>query len=336
MIVDSTPTETPRLPFIKPSDRVAVTHQGNGSAVSIPPVTVIIPTHNRPQLMRRALSSVLAQTYEGDIEVIVVFDACEPELPQIALPPNRVIRPLSNTRTRGLAGARNTGILASSHDWVAFLDDDDYWLPDKLALQVQRARECPEAVLIGTAMTVEGEGRQHDRLLPTSRITHGALLRDRLAGLHSSSFLFRRQALIGPVGMLDEQLPGSYGEDYDLLLRTARVAPIEVVNRPLVRVMWQGQSYFFGQWDQYATALEYLLRTHPEFGEDRRAIGRIESQIAFARASAGQTGDARRWARSALKHDPTRIRAYLALGITTGLVQKETVVKAARRVGKGI
>ena len=82
MIVDSTPTETPRLPFIKPSDRVAVTHQGNGSAVSIPPVTVIIPTHNRPQLMRRALSSVLAQTYEGDIEVIVVFDACEPELPR--------------------------------------------------------------------------------------------------------------------------------------------------------------------------------------------------------------------------------------------------------------
>ena len=83
--------------------------------------------------------------------------------------------------------------------------------------------------------------------------------------------------------MLDEQLPGSYGEDYDLLLRTARVAPIEVVNRPLVRVIWQGQSYFFGQWDQYATALEYLLRTRPETRKDRPAVGRILSQIAFAR-----------------------------------------------------
>ena len=258
--------------------------------MSSPPVTAIIPTHKRPQLMRRALQSVLGQTYDGDIEVIVVFDACEPELPSVSLSPNRSVRALVNHRTRGLAGARNTGIVDASHEFVAFLDDDDYWLPDKLAAQMALSRQRPDAVLIGTAMTVESADRRHERLLPSGTITHADLLRNRLAGLHSSSFVFRRDALLGDVGLVDEDLPGSYGEDYDLLLRTAKVAPVEVVNRPLVMVTWQGQSFFFGKWDQYATALEYLLTVHPEFSLDRRALGRIESQIAFARASAGDQG----------------------------------------------
>jgi glycosyltransferase involved in cell wall biosynthesis len=299
-------------------------------------VTTVIPTHRRPELMRRALLSVLGQTYLGDIEVIVVFDACDLELPDVALPANRSIRAMANERTRGLAGARNTGIQAASHDFVAFLDDDDYWLPDKLAAQMELAALRPGSPLIGTAMVVEGEGRRHERLLPAETLTQAHLLRDRLAGLHSSSFLFRREALVGPIGMVDEDLPGSYGEDYDLLLRTVKVGPISVVNRPLISATWQGQSYFFGKWAQYAEALEYLIAAHPELARDRRGLGRVESQIAFAHAAAGDNELAGVWARQALRHDPIRVRAYLALAIARGVISHDTIVKAARRVGKGI
>ena len=83
--------------------------------------------------MRVAVQSILDQTYVGPIEIIVVFDACEPELPDVDVPPNRTLRALVNSRSRGLAGTRNTGILDARHAYVAFLDDDcvptTTWLP---------------------------------------------------------------------------------------------------------------------------------------------------------------------------------------------------------------
>ena len=138
-------------------------------------------------------------------------------------------------------------------------------------------------------MVVDDGERTHERLVPMETVGHADLLRDRMAGLHSSTFVFDKSALLGPVGMVDENLPGSYGEDYDLLLRTALVAPISVVNRPLVSVSWTpGQSYFFGKWGAYADGLEYLLKTHEGFRGDRKAHGRIASQISFARAASGE------------------------------------------------
>ena len=54
--------------------------------MSSPPITAVVPTHNRPEMMRRAVESILAQEYDGPIEVIVVFDACEPVLPEVRMP----------------------------------------------------------------------------------------------------------------------------------------------------------------------------------------------------------------------------------------------------------
>jgi glycosyltransferase involved in cell wall biosynthesis len=301
-----------------------------------PPVTAIVPTHNRPELMKRAVQSILDQGYEGDIEILVVFDACEPVLPDVALPPNRTIRALVNGRSRGLAGGRNTGILAARHDFVAFLDDDDYWMAEKLEQQITAFHEHPECILVGTAMVVDDGQRKHERLVPSELVTHGDLLLNRLAGLHSSSFVFRRGALLGSLGLVDEELPRSYGEDYDLLLRTALITPVVVVNRPLVNVTWQGQSYFFGQWAVYAQALEYLLLKHPEFQRSRKAVGRIESQIAFALAASGQRIPGVQWAKQAIAHDPRQVKAYLALAIMMHLTTAGMVARTAARFGKGI
>ena len=60
-----------------------------------PPVTAVVPTHKRPELMQRAVESVLSQEYAGEIEVIVVFDACEPFEPPVVVPPSRTLRVVS-------------------------------------------------------------------------------------------------------------------------------------------------------------------------------------------------------------------------------------------------
>jgi hypothetical protein len=303
---------------------------------TFPAVSVVIPTHNRPELMKRAVESVLAQTYGGELEVIVVFDACDPVLPDVPREPRRSLKALVNQRSRGLAGARNSGILASSHDFVAFLDDDDHWMPTKLARQMDRFDEEPASLLVGTAMVVDDGLRLHERLVPTETVIYTDLLEDRLPGLHSSSFVLRRSALLGDVGLIDEELPRSYGEDYDLLLRTAQVGPISVVNHPLLTVTWQGQSYFFGQWALYAEALQYLLAKHPGFASSRTAIGRIESQVAFALAASNQRVQAREWARRSLAHDPRGVKAMLALLISYRMTTADRVTKVAARFGRGI
>ncbi|KAA1379733.1 glycosyltransferase family 2 protein [Aeromicrobium fastidiosum] len=298
-------------------------------------VTAVVPTHRRPERMREAVESIVAQTYRGDIEIIVVFDACEVELPQLALPAHRTLRGIRNDRVRGLAGARNSGILAASHEFVAFLDDDDVWMPGKLDAQMTVFERHPESGLVGSAMQVDDGRRRHDRLVPHAVVTHGDLVHDRIAGLHSSSFVFRREVL-DEVGMIDEQLPGAHGEDYDVLLATSRHSVIRLVNTPLVSVRWSGESYFYGHWGPYAAGHIYLLDKHPELQADDYARSRISSQIGFALAADGSGRQARTWLRRSLRLQPLNVRAWLGLLISYRLLSARLVARVANLVGKGI
>lgn len=301
-----------------------------------PPVTAVVPTHQRPELMRQAVQSILDQDYAGSIEIIVVFDATEPQLPDVVVGPNRSVRAAANQRVRGLAGARNTGILAAQHDFVAFLDDDDHWMPGKLEAQMAVFASHPEVGLVGSAMEVDDGRTTHARPVPLTLVTHADLVRDRIAGLHSSSFVFRREVLIDSVGMIDEELPGAYGEDYDVLLKTSKLVPIRLVNQPLVSVRWSGQSFFYGKWAQYAEGLVYLLDKYPELRSDRQAFARIGSQVGFALAAAGQRKEARTWLRDAIRIQPLNVRAWLGLLISLRLLSAGAVARVANLFGKGI
>lgn len=300
-----------------------------------PAVTAVIPTHNRPDLMRAAVVSVLEQDYVGDIEVIIVFDACPIEVPDLEIPAHRTVRGVENTRTRGLAGGRNTGILEAAHDYVAFLDDDDEWLPGKLSAQMPALLDEPGAFLVSSAMFVDDGTTSHERPAPGVRVTHDQLLADRIAALHSSSFVFQKDRL-REIGMIDEDLPGSYGEDYDVLLRATQVAPVVVVNRPLISVRWTGHSYFYGKWQMYADALRHLIGVHPELEKNPGNASRLKSQIGFALAAAGRRAESRPWSRAALKARWTNARAWLALAVSYRVVSANFVARTANRFGKGI
>ena len=301
-----------------------------------PSVTAVVPTRDRPEMLRRAVLAILAQDYPGDVECIVVFDRTEPVLPEVDLPAGRTLRAVRNARTPGLAGTRNTGYVLAAGVLVAACDDDDEWLPGKLIAQVALLRDHPEAGACVTGTLIHRQGRDLARPAPASALTVPDLLRERHVEVHPSSFLMTKEALLGPVGLVDEELPGGYGEDYEWLLRAARQGPVVCVPEPLVRVHWHDTSFFVSKWQTNVDALTYLLDRVPEFRTEPAGQARIEGQIAFAHAALGERRDALRLAGRSLRRSRRARQSWAALLVAARLVSADRVVTTARRFGHGI
>ncbi len=123
-----------------------------------PLVSVIMPTRGRPQLVRESIAAVVAQTYPGPIECLVVHDQEPPdeELTRLGTT-ERQIKVAVNTHSPGLAGARNTGLDAARGSIVATCDDDDVWHPEKLASQVDQLPPAAAQPRQGTALLHAGD-----------------------------------------------------------------------------------------------------------------------------------------------------------------------------------
>lgn len=300
------------------------------------PVSVVVPTHNRPALVTEAVRSIVTQEHPGPIEVLVVFDNCRPHPIDVACPPRRSVRILTNDeRTPGLAGARNTGILAATGELVGFCDDDDAWLPGKLRSQINTLQQFGGDAFCGTGSLVVTGDTAHPRPGPAGVLGLEDFLRDRIMEIASGSFLVRRQTLVEEIGLVDETLPGSYGEDYDLLLRAARIMPVVNVAEPLLRVAFHAGSFYVARWRTVIAALTQLLAKHPEFDTVPHGRARIRGQIAFAHAALGERAAAWRVARQALRDNRWEKRAYVALAAAAG-VPAPWIASAARRFGHGI
>lgn len=307
-----------------------------------PMITAVIATCGRPELLRRAVRSILAQDYAGAVEVIVVFDRIDID-PLADLPSQsfrtsqsfRRVRTMRNERAPGLAGGRNTGILAARGEYVAFCDDDDEWLPAKLSRQIRLWNAHPEAVALATGITIRTGADSHNRIPP--QVVHMAdFLESRVTAIHPSSLMYRRAELLGGTGLVDEELPASYGEDYDLLLRATRSGPVVSVLEPMVTVHWDRTSFFSGRWENIAEGLTYLLAKFPEFDGCPRGTARIAGQISFAHAAAGNSKEAVTWAVRALRRDVRQLRAYAAVLVGLRLVSADVMLNAVQRRGRGL
>lgn len=303
---------------------------------ALPTVTAVVATRGRPEMLRAAIRSILAQDYEGDLEVLVVFDQVEIDpLDDVVVPEHRCLRTLPNVRTPGLAGGRNTGILAAAGSLIAFCDDDDEWMPTKLSAQVRAWNADPDAIGLATAITIESEGGSHTRV-GEATVSFSDFLCSRVQEVHPSSLLWRREDLLDRIGLVDEEIPNSYGEDYDLLLRATRSGDLRCIQEPLVLVHWNRASFFDGRWRAIADGLTYLLRKHPEFSSSELGTARIAAQVAFAHAALGHRKRARRWAWSALRRDFRQVRAYASLAVAYRLVPAEVLVNLVNRRGRGL
>lgn len=198
---------------------------------TVPLVSVIIPTYNRAAWVKEAAASVLAQTFR-DYELLVVDDGSADATLEALVSLGRQVKVLRLEQRQGVSAARNLGAAAAQGEWLAFLDSDDLWLPDKLARQVEYLRAHPD---LSICQTEEIWIRNGVRVNPprTHRKAAGDIF---LASLErcmvSPSAVMLHRRLFAALGGFDETLPA--GEDYDLWLRTAWREPVGLVPEPLV------------------------------------------------------------------------------------------------------
>ena len=324
-----------------------------GDGTDAATVSVVIPTRDRPELLRRAVRSVLAQQYPGPIECLVVVDSPDAPLPDLSdlthsaggpdladgpgvTAGHRTVQVLRNTRTPGLAGARNSGYLAAVGAFLAGCDDDDEWLAGKVAAQVALLDRNPGASLVSCGILVHLAGRDMPRDAVAGPLGFEDFLADRHMEVHPSTYLTRRSSVLDGFGLVDEEIPGGYAEDYEWLLRAARTGPVQSVPERLVRVHWHEASFFTSRWQMIDEALTWLLDSVPEFETVPRGLGRVEGQLAFANAALGRRRQALGWAGRALRHHPTSRQAWASLPVASGLVSADRVVSLARRHGRGL
>jgi glycosyltransferase involved in cell wall biosynthesis len=195
-----------------------------------PSVSVIIPTYNRGWAIRAAIDSVLAQTYR-DFDLIVVDDGSTDDTAEILRsygPDVTVIRQAN----AGVSAARNTGVRSAKGAFIAFLDSDDRWLPEKLRVQSDFFVSHPEAVI---CQTEEIWIRNGKRVNPKKvhKKPSGHIFKASLAlCLVSPSAVMLRRDLFNEIGGFDETLPAC--EDYDLWLRISASHPVYLVETPLI------------------------------------------------------------------------------------------------------
>lgn len=303
------------------------------TAAGWPAVCVVVPTRDRPAQVREAIESVLGQDYPGELSVVVVFDQAEPD-PELARPGQVLV--VRNSRTPGLAGARNSGILETTAELVAFCDDDDQWLAGKLRAQVAALVAKPGAEFASCAITVAFDGRSTPRLAGAGEVTYADLVRSRMVMVHSSTYLIRRAALLDGIGLVDETIPGSQNEDWDLALRAARRQPIVHVDEPLVRVSWSTGSHYARQWESKAAGLLWMLDTHRDLTADRAGAARVYAQLSFAYACQGRRAESLRWAGRALRRNVAERRVPFAVAVASGAVSGDRVLHALHARGHGI
>jgi len=197
---------------------------------SSPLVSVIIPTYNRYACVGRAIESVLSQTY-APYEIIVVDDGSTDSTMRLLETYADRIRVI-HQNNRGVSAARNTGIRTARGDYIALLDSDDCWLPQKLEKQAAFFRACPQVLI---CQTEEIWIRNGKRVNPKKRHQKfsGMIFEKTLPlCLVSPSAVMIRKSLFDEVGFFDESLPAC--EDYDLWLRITWKYPVHLIDTPLI------------------------------------------------------------------------------------------------------
>ncbi len=206
-----------------------------------PGVSVVIPAYNYAHFLPCAIDSVLAQTYDL-VEVIVVDDGSTDNTREVVAGYGDRVRYIYQTNA-GLSAARNTGIRASTHDFLGFLDADDYWRPNFVARAMELFSQLPgdHAVIAFQSQFVDEQGRE----LPKksfAEVTRGTLnhrhvlLKNRFA---ADAVVVKKAALLA-VGFYDEKLRSS--EDRDMWVRIGARFPLYLDEERLAVIRRHGNS----------------------------------------------------------------------------------------------
>jgi len=197
----------------------------------MPEVSVIIPTYNRSGSVVRAVQSVLDQSFK-DLEIIVVDDGSTDDTEGRLVPCGASIKYMRQPTNRGVSAARNKGIENSSGTWIAFLDSDDYWLKEKLHVQMEFLSQAPDAVACQTEEIWIRRGRRVNPKKIHKKASGEIFQRSLRLCLVSPSSVILKRSVFDEVGLFDETLEAA--EDYDLWLRISCRYPVYLIDREFV------------------------------------------------------------------------------------------------------
>jgi glycosyltransferase involved in cell wall biosynthesis len=199
-------------------------------------VSVVIPTWNRVRFVREAISSVTAQSF-ADWELIVVDDGSTDEtLETLGKLQDLRIRLIATPHSGSAATARNRGIEAARGKWIAFLDSDDLWTPEKLQVQLDALAQAGAGWCYCDYCLIDEQGKDDPLARSGFRPFNGRIIEQLLLEQTAACIntLLIRRDLVEQVGRFDETL--AYYEDMDFELRLAAAADAVAVDKPLVRV----------------------------------------------------------------------------------------------------
>ena len=280
----------------------------------MPSVSIIIPTYNRPELLPRAVNS--ARAAGTDVEIIVVDDASQDETAAVCRK-LAGINYIRLDRNQGVAGARNLGILASSAEFIAFLDDDDLRLPGSLAMQTAKLAAAPEIGFICGAMLIADQNYRLTGEILTPAQVHGDVFWKLLEldfPVMPLSTVIRKQCLLS-VGLLNGCLSGI--DDWDILVRIAELFPVMTIPEPVgiyrqpAPYSGQGSSVQSGQ---LAHAAKHQLQL---FALPRVRTATKSQRKAIRQRTINRVADTLLW--SAWRSLPQKEFAFAAANIVTAL-----------------
>jgi glycosyltransferase involved in cell wall biosynthesis len=243
--------------------------------------SVVIPTYNRPKVLMQSIKTVLNQTYKGNIEIIIVDDSKESLKKKIdeefakTLNKNREIHYIHNAKKEGAPKARNLGIRKAKGEYLAFLDDDDIWVPEKIEKQVKIMEKNKEVALVICHSLDKRFGDERINK-PPENITHEMILKS--FNLSSTSSYLIRKNILKEIGGFDISLPSA--QEYDLAIRISKNHQVYCVPEMLM-IQNATEGQISEDWNRKIKGLISIYHKHGHDYNSISIIGGVMNCIKF-------------------------------------------------------
>ncbi len=283
-------------------------------------ISCIVTTYKRPvEILKRAIDSILCQTCQ-ETEIIVVNDAPEDrelanKIRELLNGYDKEIQYIVPEQSQGACGARNMGLEWAKGEFIAFLDDDDEWLPEKLERQLERIRENDVALVYCSHYVVDNEGKT--RLIEEPLAVEGIhkdafepLLRCNFIG--STSYPLLRTGVVKELGGFTCDMESS--QDHELWLRIAKNYSVFYEKEPLVKLYYSKDSISRNK-ERVLQGYEYLLNKYAAiYKQDRELWNYRLNYLAVACVTLGFYKESIRYMARALRVKPICRHNMMLLG----------------------
>ena len=276
-------------------------------------ITVIIPTYNAEHLLKRSVDSILAQTYT-DLEIILVDDKSTDKTAEVIKDcerkDSRIRSIFLEKNSGGPATPKTIGVKNAESELIAFLDQDDEWLPEKLERQYEYLLSHKDAVLVGTTcLNVNASGEK--TRLPISTNTEKILTE---CIVHSSSSVLMRKSIFTELGYFDPNFTMS--DDWDLWIRIFLAGyRLDFIDEPLfLRHIHENNVTVTSSAEKRLKNYEYLVQKHQvEFKKRPEVYSKWLRNLGTYSLLANKTSAARKYIKQAVSIKPRSPRGYINL-----------------------